>query len=413
MGSEVRRVSGNVDGNYNHRPLIIVACILAIFGLIMFAVHRYYSLAHAIDDSLWGEFGDFIGGVVGTIIAYISIRLLIDTLKAQNNANAISREASKESLYVYRLQQFNDNYQMLIRLFRETADQFKDPTDANNKGLPYLKDKVKTLCDNFVAKQEDYFVKREKAISSFMKFYADNRDVASVYFRVLYRLLELIYGTRLYRRDKLKYAKILRSQISEAELFFIRYNAMTQNGDNMKKYLNQYNILKHLPELSLMEFSYWPTRITDKIDQNVIITYMIALRKSIIYMLTVDDSAEVAQIGGSYSVSRTISENYKNFILEIKRNAEQSEELLSMAFDKLTILELRDLFNDIISELFISYRFEEYMKHDEVIVAKEPNDAQQGAEVIKISVSAQRELVLYIDKDDNIVIEDDSRYEEL
>ena len=121
----------------------------------------------------------------------------------------------------------------------------------------------------------------------------------------------------------------------------------------------------------------------------------------------------------AYGIIRPLRQEYSEilrgyvFILEIKRNAEQSEELLSKAFDKLTILELRDLFSDIISELFMFYRFEEYMKHDEVQVAKEPNDAQQGAEGIKISVSSQRELVLYVDKDDNIVMEDDCQYEEL
>lgn len=407
MGGEVRNVNGNVvDGNYNHRPLIIVACVLAVFGLIMFACHRYYSFAHAIDDTLWGEFGDFIGGVVGTIIAYISIRLLIDTLKAQNNANSISRDASKESLYVYRLQQFNDNYQMLIKLFRETAGLFVN-SNGTEKGLPYLKKKVSELCLNFDSKEKPYDEKVSRAITSFMDFYADNRDVASVYFRVLYRLLELLYDTKLYQRDKLKYAKILRCQISEAELFFIRYNAMTQNGANMKKFLNQYNILKHLPETSLMEFSFWPAnKIKSIVEQNLMITYIIALRKSIIYQLTNDDSAELKQIGGRYDVSGRISDDYKQYTFMIARGIKSSEELLSKTLDNFTKYEIRDFFHDFLTELFKYYRFEEYLSRDHISIVNETPDEVDGKESILIKVNSQQPIVLYEDKDDNIVVED-------
>ena len=87
MAGHVIRTSPSAEPSRRHKWLVVLACILSIAGLVFFVSHRYYSLTKPIDGSIWGEFGDFIGGVVGTIIAYISIRLLIDTLKAQKDAN--------------------------------------------------------------------------------------------------------------------------------------------------------------------------------------------------------------------------------------------------------------------------------------------------------------------------------------
>ena len=50
----------------------------------------------------------------------------------------------------------------------------------------------------------------------------------------------------------------------------------------MRKYVNQYNLLKHLPVLSLQEFRFWHNEvITDKIQQNALDTELISQKKFI------------------------------------------------------------------------------------------------------------------------------------
>ena len=134
MEGRIKETRNPLEPNsYNPRPMALLAAILAILALLLFASHRYFSLAKAIDGSLWGEYGDFIGGVVGTIIAYISIRLLVETLRAQNKANQIASITAKDNDYTYHLQQLNDHFQMLIKLYRETLSEFKDNENANSK----------------------------------------------------------------------------------------------------------------------------------------------------------------------------------------------------------------------------------------------------------------------------------------
>lgn len=412
MAGQVIRSSPSAEPSHRHKWLVVLACILSIAGLLFFVSHRYYSLAKPIDGSIWGEFGDFIGGVVGTIIAYISIRLLIDTLKAQKDANDISLESAQESLYVYRLQQFNDIFQMLIQLYRESLNQFKDKNDKDCKGKEFLKIQAEKCRAEFEPKEADYATKKQNAVKRFNEFYNENKDEASVYFRIIYRLLELLYDTRLYRRDKLKFAKILRSQFSEAELFFIRYNAMTENGKNMRLYLCQYNILKHLPALNMMEFSYWKYNKIKGSNANLVITYLIALSKSIKDRWTWDDEGfELEQIQGRYEV-KDIIEHPTKYVLQVSRKlSEQNEDdTLSKAFDGLTRYELRDFFADFITEMFSYYSFEQYQKLSDIaILPKE--EVKDDTEIVMITVASTSGLVIYKEGDTNIIIESEKEYD--
>ena len=104
MNNEQVKKDNPLEERYNPKPLIVVAVALSIIGFFFFVSHRYYSVAKPIDGSVWGEFGDFIGGVIGTIIAYISIRLLVATLNTQAKGNDVTKEAADLSLYESKLQ---------------------------------------------------------------------------------------------------------------------------------------------------------------------------------------------------------------------------------------------------------------------------------------------------------------------
>ena len=58
-----------------------------------------------------------------------------------------------------------------------------------------------------------------------MLFYTDNRSKIAAYYRTLYRIFELIDESDLINDEQKKeYAKIIRAQLTESELFFLRYN---------------------------------------------------------------------------------------------------------------------------------------------------------------------------------------------
>ena len=391
------------EERYNPRPLILVAVFLAILGFFFFISHRYFSLAKPIDGAVWGEFGDFIGGVIGTIIAYISIRLLVATLNTQALGNIIAKETANRNLYETKLQRLNTNFQMMLEQYKKTLDKF-NANDRNQnapKGLDYLKKRVKGIYNRYNCNDENYHVRNTDAIKAFNDFYIANRAVASVYFRIIYRLLELIFTSTIESEDQAVFAKMLRCLLSEEELFFIRYNAMTPNGANMRKYLNQFNMMKHLSELSILEFKYRDKQGILSKDKSQMISSLIGLRKDLIKRDKYSPNHPITPLLSNYEMNSVMSEDRHRFEFSIKRPSVNLPADLNHneSFNKFTFEEFKSFILDFITELFTCYNFCEYQSTTEIDLNDE-SIAENGVDTIKIIVSSrgqQKKLYLYID----------------
>ena len=66
----------------------IIGVGLIIISIIVFAIHRDYFLwSESFNEEVFGTFGDFVGGFLGTIVAFITMILLIKTLQNQIEVN--------------------------------------------------------------------------------------------------------------------------------------------------------------------------------------------------------------------------------------------------------------------------------------------------------------------------------------
>ena len=108
----------------------------------------------------------------------------------------------------------------------------------------------------------------------------------SVHFRNLYLLVKMIGETdnvdeggniMLKEVDRVTYAKSIRGQLSEGEMLFLRYNCLTDRGDKMKPLVNQFNLLKHLPIMSLLEFRAHRNKISSQREINTLDSHFIIL----------------------------------------------------------------------------------------------------------------------------------------
>ena len=115
----------------------------------------------------------------------------------------------------------------------------------------------KLLCKKKFQPTTSYERNRQVSLNLYMSFYIKHRTKAAACFRTLYRIYDLLDKSDLKENIKNNYLKILRAQLTDSELFFIRYNAMTYYGENFINYINKYNILKHLPTFELLEFKDW------------------------------------------------------------------------------------------------------------------------------------------------------------
>lgn len=346
---------------------VIIVLVVCIITLVLFLRDTEWSIFMPVDRIGWGVFGDFIGGLLGTLVAIFSVYYLIRTLRAQQEANKNVTDNYKDVAEVYQVQQFENNYQHLISLYKEAISGYHQG-DFIGRGA--LKEKMKLLSKKDFDHELNYKTRVLRASFLFEKeFYIPNRVVAAVHFRVLYQIFNLINSSDLdQKKYKAKYAKLVRSQIDEDELLLLRYNCWCKYGEKMRELINRYNLLKHLPLLSLLEFQYWHDKvILDEISQNAIDTELIAQRKWIIenFSNTVmnTDKCYHSIISPKYSLTIKVSNNKKSFSYVLIR-CDNVENSLSIddAYDMLGDLHMNNFIQDFLHEVFECSNFEMYNK---------------------------------------------------
>lgn len=258
-----------IDRQGNYRKRIIMSVIISLLGLLtaIWFISRIYfydgncNWSHNLDFPSVGQFGDFFGGFIGTLFSIVGIILLYETL-------ALQRYESEETRKVLTQQQFENTYFSLIKIYNESVEKiylkiiYEDATEEKLTGLEYFAFKRQQLYDDFTATNS--ILKSSKTIkNSYTLFYIENKTQLSIYFRTLYRLFRFIESSNLTERKKMEYSKIIRAQLNEDELFFIYYNAFSNFGEKFQVLINKYNITKHLPLLSKIEYKEYSLKLND------------------------------------------------------------------------------------------------------------------------------------------------------
>lgn len=251
-----------------------ISLVVIIIPLIVFFIWREnLSFGEKISHDKFGTFGDFFGGIVGSIWSLCGVILFYLALKSQrkdfkNNRKAVKkqiesltvqikefqlqRDELKETREVFieqsktlKQQRFESTFFSLIELYNKIILNFNQ---INNNYFKKLKDEFESSikCDNEIT--------HEMALKYYVDVFYKNKDELNSYFRTIYRILSFIENSNLDEKEKFSYVKILRALLSENELLFIYYNAETKNGRKFYPIILKYNLLKHLTPLSKLEF---------------------------------------------------------------------------------------------------------------------------------------------------------------
>ena len=342
--------------------VMIVTLIIALLFTICTFFIDCCKIA-SIGSDAWGQFGDFYGGVFGTFLSAVSIVLLIRTLKSQQEANRILVKSNHRSSEVYDLQQFNEMFKLLLEEYHTTINNYQKQLDE--KTLLQGKDALKAFMVEMQRKPQTdkssiVFQKRvDRSVQQFEDFYTENLTVASVHFRLLYRIFQLIEKSRINIDRKREVAKIVRCQLSEQELFLLRYNAMSRHGKNMQKYINQYNLLKHLPLLSKLEFSSYANDISEELKANIINTEFYMFKQETAKLLLKPTGGDYEEdLSDRYSVKLHVDKSRTTYRISILRKEKVRTSLpVDEAFDKLTTSNLLELLKDFTTEVFLFSNF--------------------------------------------------------
>lgn len=273
------------------RSASIKLSLLILSGLVLvgllFGVGQPLVYGVAIDAERFSQYGSFVGG----LLSAWSIYLVVQTLREQRKS---SEESQINSVFWGMLEHLQKEIANLSVYEEKTSIDFPEQTQRNHCTN---KDYFDALCREL---QEDFETPDQKklhqynvtlASESYQRLYVRNPRLGS-YFRLLYRICEFVDKSMLTEDKKRDYIKLLRAQLTRSELLLLRYNAQTPEGENFQKYINKYNLLKHLHIFELLEFKrWWSDNMTDL--QRYQESYSVASLKKALKSFLDDEEEEV------------------------------------------------------------------------------------------------------------------------
>ena len=365
---------------------VIIGFCVCIF--IAFLINRPYFLwSLPVDESLLGSYGDFVGGFIGTLVTLYSVYLLVETLNNQiivnsnivetnNNivqTNKATLEATERQIIQSNQNLFDSKFNVYLRAYQESVNSYKEETLI---GKAYLDVMVERFRTSGFKNNLTYSKRADAAIKQFQGFYAKNRTLLSVHMRTLYLLMQLIAEKgEIEEPDRVAYAKCIRGQLTESEMFLIRYNSYTEYGYNMQKYVNRFNLMKNLPTMSLLEFLKWRNILWDKPDYiNAIDIFFLTLRSEIVELLLNDDISggdstekrKPISLSKRYSLSLMFTKDKKRYEFTVKRAKARNRTgysgrpIIENALDCFTVGNLRQFMFDFHYEFFHANNFNKF-----------------------------------------------------
>ena len=380
--------------------IVLILMFLAFSCLCFKWGHEIYMFNKdcTIDHELWGTYGDFFGGVLGTIFTLISVLLVVKTFRYQQEVTQYSIEQQKT-------QQFNNLFFELLHLYQEEVkdlcgclEKITDIRKSSDKdSFKVTKEEVrydnKDFFDEEKCKIQDdyqnlasYEKNRMKSLNHYMFFYVKNRGKVAAYFRTLYRMFELIDKTNLIEDFRKKeYAKIIRAQLTESELFFLRYNALTIYGKPFVEYLNRYHVLKHLPAFELLEFKDWWKEMNQEEREGInIVYYAISCALKDLFKTKENESKIniLPQKEARFNVFLLLK-NHSDFSILIEKNLSIENKLKEyMGLDKLEDKRIQQLLDCFIKEIFLFSNFRQF--NDESDIQTYSNSIIKDNNIVKI-----------------------------
>ena len=371
--------------------LLSFAVVILFFAIVVFlwADTSRFDIDYPIQFEKFGTFGDFIGGVVGTVFAFLNVHLLIKTIGLQNKANS---QSEKSYAYVQKTENartMDTQINSLLLLYNDIVKTVSFQNSNGKEGLENVANYILRLSTNIrIIDLSD-----KQAIKAFEAVYASLRDNLAVYFTVIYRMLCVLHQAEIDNKVRYNYAKMLRSQFTESELFLLRYNALTYNGKNMQDQILAFNLLKHLPASKLFDlypfFSHLNNDFSNHLDI-MLYDFRKELEKTFIYGRHIDETVSFQTNITNLSLAYKVFPDRRaiDIVFQVDRNLQPDSGNLERAIARYSDIDIRSFFKAYLLEIFSKSMFQVYTKVEEL---KFRNFRRDNSFVLNMSLDCQEQ----------------------
>ena len=125
----------------NEKIKIRVICAVSVFsGIvafvigILFFIHQNYDCSLPLATDVFGQYGDFIGGFIGTLL---SVVLLYYTLKSQIESTKSQIKSAIDNSKVYVSQQFNETFFHLLNQYNSIIQSLIIESEDDAEKIKY------------------------------------------------------------------------------------------------------------------------------------------------------------------------------------------------------------------------------------------------------------------------------------
>lgn len=374
-----------------YEGLLSFAVGIFIFAIVIFswADKSLFDFNYPIKFEKFGTFGDFIGGVVGTVFAFLNVHLLIKTIRLQNNANSQSEKSYAYVQKTENVRTMDTQINSLLSLYNSIVATISFHNKYGKEGLETVANYILSYGTNIGSTN----FSDKQAIKAFEVVYASLRDKLAVYFRVIYRMLCVLHLAEIDNIVRYNYAKMLRSQFTESELFLLRYNALTYNGKNMQEQILAFNLLKHLPASKLFDlypfFSHLNNDFSNHLDI-MLYDFRKELEKTFIYGRHIDETVSFQTNITNLSLAYKVFPDRRaiDIVFQVDRNLQPDSGNLERAIARYSDIDIRSFFKAYLLEIFSKSMFQVYTKVEEL---KFRNFRRDNAFVLNMSLDCQEQ----------------------
>ncbi len=312
---------------------VFVFFVLLLILVVMFRnCHGPLDFSLPINENTFSAFGNICGGFLGTAAALVGAILIVKTLEEQIEYNEKSQktndellQATQESNSLYQKQQeqqdiqlFDSQFHSFFDLYKSAIDDYASRNGASSNGRDALNNIARKLLCFSPERDISYNQRLNVAVRYYERIYISYSDKMSTHFRMLYQLMRFISNADYIRESiRADYVNAVQDNLSESEMILLRYNCFCPFGEEMQQYVNEFDLLKHLPIMKLLEFKKWKDilRHQDYIYAvEILFTY---LRNTITRQVTKTDNSDnnkQLKCGNNWKIVISY-ERAKNFLI--------------------------------------------------------------------------------------------------
>lgn len=219
----------------------IFLSILIIISPILVYLHYFRKNEISLIPSEWGNFGDFSGGTIGTILTAITLFYVAISYKNQVQSNY---KSAFESTF---FNMIDFHHKLVEQLVTNNKNNLIQGRRALNYLYTLLEQEIeKTFISNINFKNINPTILQTQIELNYKKLYNEKLYEIGHYFRHQYHIYKFVENSKLTDEEKKQYAKTFRSQLTGFEMVLIGINCLTTYGVKFKPLVEKYALLHNL-----------------------------------------------------------------------------------------------------------------------------------------------------------------------